>query len=755
MYKIIKKRLLVEDTYLMELKAPRLAKSTLPGQFLIVKAKKTSERIPLSIVDSDSHKGTVTIVFKAIGKSTYEMATYNEGDAFADVVGPLGMPSEINKLTDRELKSKKYLFIGGGVGVAPLYSQVKYLFEKGAKANVIIGAKTKSLLIFEEEMAALADTYITTDDGSTANKGLVTDMLKKLIESGKEYDEIVAIGPLIMMKFVVQIAKEHRIKCTVSLNSIMVDGTGMCGACRVTVGGEMRFTCVDGPEFDGWEVDFDEALKRQAMYSSIEGKKQIENEEKAEGHVCYIGGVTDESRDNKKRVPVSELSPDERITHFDEVCLGYTAEEAIIEAQRCIQCKEPKCVEACLVHINIPGFIQKIAEGNFEESARIINRDSTLPAVCGRVCPQETLCEGACVMGKKYEPIAIGKLERFVGDYSRENNIQFEQPTTKNNHKVAIIGSGPAGISCAKELLLKGYDVTVFEALHEYGGVLVYGIPSFRLPNTVVKHEIENVAKMGAIFEKNVVVGRTVTVNALMKEENFKAVFIASGAGLPNFMNIEGENLNGVVSANEFLTRNNLLFSYKRNYNTPNYVGKNVIVIGGGNVAMDAARTARRLGAEVQIAYRRSEEEMPARLEEIHHTKEEGVTFKFLCNPLRIIGDEKGWVQSIECIRMQLTEPDASGRRKPVEIVGSEFNIPTDMVIMAIGNSPNPIVAQTTTGVEVDKRNRIIVDENGQTTREGVFAGGDAVDGAATVIFAMGTGKKAAIAIDNYIRNLK
>ncbi len=754
MYKIIKKKLLVEDTYLMELAVPRLAKSALPGQFLIVKTQETSERIPLSIADTDAQNGTVTIVFKTIGKSTFEMAEYKVGEAFADVVGPLGTPSEINNLTDEELKNKKYLFIGGGVGIAPLYPQVKYLYDRGMKPDVIIGAKTKSLIIFEKELSSISHLYITTDDDSSDNRGLVTDMLRKLVEAGKKYDEIVAIGPLIMMKFVVQVAKEYQIKCTVSLNSMMVDGTGMCGACRVTVGGETRFTCVDGPEFDGWKVNFDEALKRQAMYNNVTAKKQLEEAEIAEGHVCRIGGVVDESRDNKKRVPISELTPEERIKHFNEVSLGYNAEEAIIEAQRCIQCKDPKCVEACLVHIDIPGFIKKITEGKFEESAKIIHQDSAFPAVCGRVCPQETLCEGACIMGKKYEAIAIGKLERFVGDYSRDNNIVFEQIAIKNNYKVAIIGSGPAGISCAKELLLKGYNVTIFEALHEYGGVLAYGIPSFRLPkHSVVKHEIENVAKLGALFEKNVIVGRTVTVDALMKEEGFHAVFIASGAGLPNFMNIEGENLNGVVSANEFLTRNNLLFAYKKNYDTPNFVGKNVVVVGGGNVAMDAARTVRRLGTNVQIVYRRSEDEMLARIEEVLHAKEEGVTFTFLCNPLKIEGDEKGWVKSVNCIRMQLGEPDASGRRKPIPMAGSEFRIETDMIIMAIGNSPNPIVAKTTTGVEVDEKNRIIVDENGQTTREGVFAGGDAISGAATVIYAMGTGKKAAQSIDAYLKN--
>ena len=649
------------------------------------------------------------------------------------------------------------MFIGGGVGIAPIYPQLKWLHEQGLTVDVIVGVKTMSLLIFEKELKEISNLYITTDDTSSTHQGLVTDMLRELLESGKQYDEIIAIGPLIMMKFIVDIAKEYHIKCTVSLNSMMVDGTGMCGACRVSVGGKTKFTCVDGPEFDGWEVDFEEALKRQAMYNSVEGKKQMDKEEENEGHSCHIGGIAEETRDKKNRIPISVQDAMDRITNFKEVCLGYTAEEAILEAQRCIQCKNPLCVQGCPVSIDIPGFIKKVAEAKFDDAARIIDKDSALPAVCGRVCPQETQCEGVCIMGKKFDAIAIGKLERFVGDWSRDHDLEFEKPSVKNGHKVAIIGSGPAGITCARELLLKGYEVTVFEALHEYGGVLVYGIPSFRLPKeTVVQHEIDNVRKLGARFEKNVVVGRTITIDTLIEEEGFEAVFIGSGAGLPMFMNIPGENLNGVVSANEFLTRNNLLFAYKKEYDTPNYVGKKVAVVGGGNVAMDAARTALRLGAEVYIVYRRSEEELPARIEEVHHAKEEGIQFHLLCNPVEILGDDKGWVKAIRCVRMQLGEPDASGRRRPIVIPDSEFIMETDMVIMSIGTSPNPIIAKTTKGLEINKWDCIVADEEtGQTTREGIFAGGDAVIGAATVILAMGAGKNAAKAIDAYLSKQK
>lgn len=755
MFTIRTKKELAQDTILMEVEAPRIAQSALPGQFLIVKMEENSERIPLTISDYDLEKGTVTIVFKIIGGSTRKMAEYAVGQSFRDVVGPLGRPSEFVSLTQEELKSKKFVFVGGGVGIAPIYPQVKWLHAHGVEVDCIIGARTRSLLVFEEELRSVCNLYVTTDDGTSEYKGVVTEVLKTLVEGGKHYDEVVAIGPMIMMKFVSQTAQSYGIKCTVSLNSLMVDGTGMCGACRVSIGGQTKFTCVDGPEFDASLVDFDLAMKRQAMYNTVEGKKQMEAEEEAEGHICHVGGIADEVRDKKHRIPVREQDPKVRAKNFNEVCLGYNAEEAILEAQRCLNCKNPQCVKGCPVNVHIPEFIKYVAEGNFMEAAKVINRDSALPAVCGRVCPQEKQCEGNCVMGKKSEPVAIGKLERFVGDWVRENKIVFDKPVQNNGHKVAVIGSGPSGITCAKDLMMMGYDVTVFEALHEYGGVLVYGIPAFRLPKeTVVRYEIENVQKMGVHFEKDIIIGRTVSIDDLMDKEGFEAVYIASGAGLPNFMNIPGENLCGVVSANEFLTRNNLLFAYKEGYETPNYVGKKVAVVGGGNVAMDAARTALRLGADVKIVYRRSEEELPARAEEVHHAKEEGVEFHLLCNPVEILGDDNGWVNGMKCNRMQLGDADASGRRKPVVIPDSEFVLDVDMVIMSIGTSPNPLISSTTPGLEIDKKNCIVADEeSGQTSRQGVFAGGDAVSGAATVILAMGAGKKAAKAIDEYIRS--
>ena len=457
--------------------------------------------------------------------------------------------------------------------------------------------------------------------------------------------------------------------------------------------------------------------------------------------------------DVMKKVPVREQAPDVRNKNFDEVCLGYNAEEAQEEATRCLNCKNAKCVQGCPVSINIPKFIHNVKEGNFEEAYKVIGKSSALPAVCGRVCPQETQCEGQCIRGIKGEAISIGKLERFVADWARENNVSPEMPTEKKGKKVAVIGSGPSGLTCAGDLAKMGYDVTIFEALHEAGGVLVYGIPEFRLPKkTVVASEIENVKKLGVKIETNVVIGKSMTIDQLINEEGFDAVFIGSGAGLPRFMGIPGENANEVFSANEYLTRSNLMKAFREDYDTPIARFKKVAVVGGGNVAMDAARTALRLGAEVHIVYRRSEEELPARAEEVHHAKEEGIIFDLLTNPTEVLTDDKGNVTGIKCVKMELGEPDASGRRKPVEVPDSEFVMDLDAVIMSLGTSPNPLIASTTKGLEINKRKCIVAEEaNGQTSKEGVYAGGDAVTGAATVILAMGAGKAAAKGIDEYL----
>lgn len=456
-----------------------------------------------------------------------------------------------------------------------------------------------------------------------------------------------------------------------------------------------------------------------------------------------------------KKVPVREQAPDVRNHNFEEVCLGYNKEEAVEEAARCLNCKNAQCVKGCPVSINIPEFIHNVKEGNIEEAYRVIGQSSALPAICGRVCPQESQCEGKCIRGIKGEAVSIGKLERFVADWARENDIKPEKAASKNGKRVAVIGSGPSGLTCAGDLAKLGYDVTIFEALHEAGGVLVYGIPEFRLPkDTVVKHEIENVKSLGVEIDTNVVIGKSVTIDQLLDEEGFDAIFIGSGAGLPRFMGIPGENANGVFSANEYLTRNNLMKAFKTDYDTPIAAGTKVAVVGGGNVAMDAARTALRLGAEVHIVYRRSEAELPARAEEVHHAKEEGIVFDLLTNPTEILVDENGWVKGMKCIRMELGEPDASGRRRPVEIEGSEFELDLDTVIMALGTSPNPLISSTTKGLETNKRACIVADEEfGRTSKEGVFAGGDAVTGAATVILAMGAGKAAAKGIHEYLSN--
>ena len=454
------------------------------------------------------------------------------------------------------------------------------------------------------------------------------------------------------------------------------------------------------------------------------------------------------------RVPVREQDPKVRATNFEEVCLGYNQEEAMEEATRCLNCKNAKCIEGCPVSINIPAFVQEVKEGNIEEAYKIIGQSSALPAICGRVCPQESQCEGKCIRGIKGDPVSIGKLERFVADYALEHDIKPEGAKEQNGHKVAVIGSGPSGLTCAGDLAKMGYDVTVFEALHELGGVLVYGIPEFRLPKQkVVAKEIEKVKELGVKFETNVVIGKSTTIDQLIEEEGFEAVFIGSGAGLPMFMGIPGENANEVFSANEYLTRSNLMKAFRDDHDTPIKMGKKVAVVGGGNVAMDAARTALRLGAEVHIVYRRSEAELPARAEEVHHAKEEGIIFDLLCNPTEILADENGWVKGMKCVRMELGEPDASGRRRPVEIPDSEFEMELDTVIMSLGTSPNPLISSTTIGLDTNKRKCIIADEeNGKTTKDGVYAGGDAVTGAATVILAMGAGKAAAQGIDEFIK---
>ncbi len=765
MYKILSKECLAPNIYQMDVYAPRVAKSAKPGQFIIVIADKYAERIPLTICDYDIEKGTVQIVIQASGPSTQKICSFNEGDSFADFVGPLGIPSEFIDEDIEELKKKRYLFVAGGVGTAPVYPQAKWFHEHGLEVDVILGAKNKDFVILEDKLRSVSkNLYIATDDGSYGFHGMVTDKIVDLYENEKKkYDVCVSIGPMIMMKFVCLTTKKFDLHTIVSLNPIMVDGTGMCGACRVTVGGVKKFACVDGPEFDGHLVDFDSALKRQIQYKN--NPKQLIEDHK--DHVCNferavqkqheeIEAEKNEAEGVKKadrftRTPIAEQPADVRNKNFEEVCLGYTEEEAVKEAKRCLNCKNPLCVGGCPVSINIPAFVHEIAEGNFAEAARVLSQYSALPAVCGRVCPQETQCEQRCILGNKGDAVAIGKLERFAADYARTHNVKLSEKPESNGHKVAVIGAGPAGLTCAGELAKKGYEVTIFEALHQSGGVLVYGIPEFRLPDAVVHHEVENMRDLGVKIENDVIIGRTITIDEII-ESGYEAVFIGSGAGLPTFMDIPGENLNGVYSANEFLTRNNLMRSFEEQYDTPINVGSKVAVIGGGNVAMDAARVAKRLGADVSIIYRRTETELPARVEEVHHAKEEGIKFEMLTAPEEILGED-GWVKALKLVRNELGEPDASGRRRPVKIEGSEYEEEFETVIMALGTSPNPLISRTTKNLDVNKKGCIVADENGQTSRIEIFAGGDAVTGAATVILAMGAGKTAAAQIDEYIKS--
>ena len=752
-FEILEKKELAPDVYGIRIYAPVISKASLPGQFVIVINDKQAERIPLTIYDYDEQEGTISIIVQAIGKSTRKIVSRMPGEVYANIVGPLGNASELLKIEN--IREQTILFIAGGIGAAPVFPQVKRLQAMGVKTETILGARNKELIILEEQFRKTGTTvHLCTDDGSYGYKGNVTQLLNELVlDKHKHYDHVVAIGPLIMMKFVDKTTQELNLPCIVSLNTLMIDGTGMCGACRVTVDKKTKFTCVDGPEFDGHLVDFDEALMRQA-------NKQVYTTK----HVCNLDLKVEEAEaeethhpfDRKKRIAVKEQAPEKRIHNFDEVSLGYSAIEAIQEAGRCLQCKKPLCMDGCPVSINIPAFIHEVHNAHFRRAYEILNESTNLPSICGRVCPQETQCEGKCIMGIKNEPVAIGKLERFIGDWATENIKEIPTIKEEKSGHIAVIGSGPAGLTCAGDMRKMGYKVSVFEALQKPGGVLQYGIPEFRLPKSaVVEPEINKLRDLGVEFNTNYVIGKVSNVDKMLKN-GYDAVFIGAGAGLPRFMNIPGENYNGVYSANEFLTRINLMKAYREEYDTPSNTTEKVVVVGGGNVAMDSARTALRMGSDVTLVYRRSLEELPARKEEVHHAMEEGIKFQLLSNPIEIIGDEKGSVIGVKCIKMQLTEPDASGRRRPVAIPGSEFIIETGSVIISIGTNPNPLISLAVPNVDKKKNNCIEADyEDGKTSEPGVFAGGDVVSGAATVIEAMGAGKRAAIAMDKYITEKK
>jgi glutamate synthase (NADPH/NADH) small chain len=739
---IVEKRDLAPSLTLFKLYVPDIAKKVKAGQFVVLRVDDYAERIPLTVAEYDRKEGLITVIFQAVGSSTQKMAKFEKGQTLLDVVGPLGRPSHIEKFGT-------VVCVGGGVGVAPVLPIAKALFEAGNRVISIIGARTKEMLILEDDMRAVStELFVTTDDGTYGHHGFVTDVLKQLIEKGEKIEEVVGIGPVVMMKAVSDVTRPHNIRTIVSLNTIMVDGTGMCGCCRATIGGETKFVCVDGPEFDGHQVDFKELVARQKMYNREERRAMWD-------HQCKLEFQAKQLKKTKRRERMPEQNPKKRVQNFSEVALGYTRENAIREAARCLQCKNMPCIEGCPVNITIPEFIKKIKEGDFMGAIHVIKETNALPAVCGRVCPQETQCEEKCVLGKKGEPIAIGRLERFAADYeAQQGDIRVPEVAKPTGKKVAVIGAGPAGLTVAGELSKKGHDVSVFEALHKAGGVLVYGIPEFRLPKAIVQREVDYVGKLGAKIKVDVIVGQAVTVDELFAQ-GFDAIFVGTGAGLPYFLNIPGENLNGVYSANEFLTRANLMKAYLfPEYDTPVRVGSKVAVVGGGNVAMDSARVAKRLGAEnVYLVYRRSRAEMPARAEEAHHAEEEGIDFRLLTNPIKVVGDDNGWVTGLEVVKQQLGEPDASGRRRPMDIPGSNYIIDVDVVIVAIGQGPNPILTQSGAGLELRKSGNIVADpETGKTSRKGVFAGGDIVTGAATVILAMGAGRKAAAAMDEFLK---
>lgn len=762
MNKIISKEQFSDKVFKLEIEAPLIAKSRKAGHFVIVRVGEKGERVPLTIAGADTQKGTITLVVQEVGLSSKRLSELKVGEYITDVVGPLGQATHIENFGT-------VVCAGGGVGVAPMLPIVQALKAAGNRVITVLAGRTKELIILEKEMRESSDeVIIMTDDGSYGRKGLVTEGVEEVIKREK-VNKCFAIGPAIMMKFVCLLTKKYDIPTDVSLNTIMVDGTGMCGACRITVGGKTRFVCVDGPEFDGHQIDFDEMLKRMGAFKSIERREMS----KIGNATCEVAGEIDDKdrkapwreelrksmkakeRSSISRVPMNELAPEYRIRHrLEEVNKGLTKEQAVIEAKRCLDCANPGCVEGCPVEIDIPRFIKNIERGEFLEAAKTLKETSALPAVCGRVCPQEKQCEAKCIhlkMGK--EAVAIGNLERFAADYERESG-QIYIPGIKNRNgiKVAVIGSGPAGLSFAGDMIKYGFDVTVFEALHEIGGVLKYGIPEFRLPNKIVDVEIESLAKMGVKFEKDCIVGKTISVEDL-KEEGFEGFFVASGAGLPNFMNIPGENSINVMSSNEYLTRVNLMDAANPEADTPVTFGKNVAVIGGGNTAMDSVRTAMRLGAErAMIIYRRSEEEMPARIEEVKHAKEEGIEFLTLHNPMEYIADEEGKVKQVVLQKMKLGEPDASGRRRPIPIPEAIETIDIDLTIVSVGVSPNPIVPSSIKGLEMGKWGTIHVDENMESSIPMIYAGGDIVRGGATVILAMGDGRKAAAAMAARLR---
>lgn len=772
MNKIISKEQFSEKVYCIEVEAPLIACSCRAGNFIIVRVDKNSERVPYTIAKANPEKGTLTMVIQEVGLSSTKLCQMNVGDEIADIVGPLGNPSHIENYGT-------VICAGGGIGIAAILPILTALKKAGNRVISVLAGRTKELVIMVDDVAKYSDeVIIMTDDGSYGKKGVITVGVEEVIQR-EHVDKVLAIGPPIMMKFTSLLAKKYGIPNDVSLNTIMVDGTGMCGACRLTIGGKTKFVCIDGPEFNGDLVDWDEMFKRMGTFKGVEREEmerksaipaaglQTEStseststtseEPKAPVAIAELidrnapwraelrKSMKPKERTEIERVQMPELDAEYRATtRLEEVNEGLTPEMAIVEAKRCLDCAKPTCVEGCPVNINIPSFIKNIERGDFLSAAKVLKNTSALPAVCGRVCPQEKQCESQCIHLKMKEPaVAIGYLERFAADYERESGqMALPEVEPSNGIKVAVVGSGPAGLSFAGDMVKRGFEVYVFEALHEIGGVLKYGIPEFRLPNRIVEVEVDNLRKMGVHFQTDTIIGKTISVDEL-KQKGFKGIFVGSGAGLPNFMGIPGENSINIMSSNEYLTRVNLMDAANPETDTPIIIGKKVIVVGGGNTAMDSCRTAKRLGADVTLVYRRSEAEMPARLEEVKHAKEEGINFLTLHNPKEYKADENGRVCACVLDVMELGEPDASGRRSP-QTTGRTITMECDQVIVAVGVSPNPLVPNSIEGLELGRKNTIAVNDQMQSSRQEIYAGGDIVRGGATVILAMGDGRRAA-----------